>query len=414
MSGYFRTYAKLCGLSGVAARSDSEMKSIYGLGTVVVPVQGPTSRVDHPELGFEKAQSRFAALAEDAVRWHQAGQPVAIGALTSADSTLLSRLLAERKISHRTLLPGDEGAASGVMAQAGNAGSVTILTAETARGHDIPLQQPAGLAVLVAGRSRSWRADQWLRGLAGRRGDPGESQFYLSLEDQLLRGLQSRLWSAVPEQIRQRADATPLSTIQVRLVDDIQRDAEQADAQQRREWLAVEEVEGAQRAQVYSLINTLVRESDLTAFIGTVIDEVAAIYVRRYPDCDRLLSALAMLYPTRLTMNDLMAHAGNPGAERGKRISADAHIAYDRHEQLLGSAAMRRTERRIVFSVLTRSWSQHLAELAAMRAATGLDDGSRDQLTEYQAEAAKRYAAMLEKVKVDIVGYLFHSEPDTR
>jgi preprotein translocase subunit SecA len=416
VSGFFRTYARLCGLSGVAARPGQEMAQIYGLTTAVVPAEPLSGRVDHPGLGFEKARSRLAALAEDAARRHRTGQPVVIGALTPADSTLISRLLAERKIPHRTLLPGDEEAASAIMSEAGQAGSVTILTTEVARGQDVPLGHPAGsgLAVLAAGRSRSWRADQSLRGLAGRRGDPGESQFFVSMEDQLLRGLQSRLWSAVPERVRQWADATPLSDIQARIIDDIQRDAEQADAQRRRDWLAVEEVEGAQRAQIYSLIDKLVQENDISAFVGTVIDEVAAVYVRRYRDPDRLLSALAMLYSTRLTMDDLTAQAGDPGAERAERIRADAHIAYGRHEQLLGPAAMRRTERRITFSVLTRSWSQHLAALAAMRAAAGLDDGSLDGLAEYQHEAAKRYAAMREKVKEDIVGYLFHSEPDTR
>jgi preprotein translocase subunit SecA len=412
VSGYFRTYAKLCGLSGVTARSAQEMERIYGLTTTVVP-GGPPSRVDHPELGFEKAQSRFAALAEDTARRHRVGQPVVLGTQTSADSTLLSRLLSERKIAHRTLLPGDEEAAFDVMAQAGNAGSVTILTAGTTRGYDIPVPQPAGLAVLAAGRNRSWRADQWLRGLAGRHGHSGESQFYLSLEDHLLQGLQSRLWSALPEGIRQRADGAPQGRIQEHVIDSIQHDAEQADAQRRRDWLEVEEVENTQRVQVYALIDTLVRASDLTAFIGTLIDEVAAMYVRRYPDCDRLLSALARLYPTRLTMNDLLARAGDPDPGRQARISADAHAAYDRHEQFLGSAALRQTERKIAYSVLTRNWSQHLAELAAMRAAVGLADGSRDRLTEYQDEATKRYVAMMEKVSEYIVGYLFHSEPAT-
>lgn len=412
VSGYFRTYARLCGLSGVAARAASEMASFYGLTTAVVPA-GQPSRVDHPELGFDKAQSRFAALAEDVARRHKAGQPVVIGVQTPADSTLVNRLLVKRKIPHRTLLPGEEEAASDVMAQAGEAGSVTILTAGVARGGDIPVQQSASLAVLAAGRGRSGRADQWLRGLAGRRGRPGESQFYLSLEDRLLRALQSRLWSAVPERIRRRADATPLSSVQVRLIEEAQRDAEQADAQRRRDWLAVEDVENAQRVQVYSLIDALVEESDLTAFIGSVIDEVVATYVRRYRDDDRLLSALAILYPTRLTMNDLLAQAGNP-AEKQKRISADAHIAYGRHEQLLGSAAMRRAERKIARSLLTRSWSKHLAELAAMRAVAGLDDGSRDRLTEYRNEAAKSFTVMLDKVREDIAGYVFHSEPDTR
>ena len=217
----------------------------------------------------------------------------------------------------------------------------------------------------------------------------------------------------MPERIRRRADATPLSSMQVRLIEEAQRDAEQADSQRRRDWLAVEEVENVQRVQVYSLIDALVEESDLTAFIGSVIDEVVAIYVRRYPDDDRLLSALAMLYPTRLTMNDLLAQTGNP-AEKQKRISADAHIAYARHEQLLGSAALRQAERKISCSLLTRSWSKHLAELAAMRAVAGLDDGSRDQLAEYQHEATKSFAVMLDKVKENIVGYLFHSEPDAR
>jgi preprotein translocase subunit SecA len=412
VSGYFRTYARLCGLSGVTARAALELESIYGLSTAVIPA-GQPSRVDHSELSFDKAQSRFAALAEDIARKHRAGQPVVIGAQTPADSTLVNQLLAKRKIPHRTLLPDDEEAASGAMAQAGKAGSVTILIAAAARGYDIPVEQSAGLAVLVAGRSRSGRADQWLRGLAGRRGCPGESQFYLSFEDQLLRGLQSRLWSAVPERIRRRADATPLSSIQVRLIEEAQRAAEQADTQRRRDWLAVEEVENAQRIQVYSLIDALVEESDLTAFTGTVIDEVVAIYVRRYRDDDRLLSALAMLYPTQLTMNDLLAQTGNP-AEKQKRISIDAHIAYGRHEQRLGSAAMRQAERKISSSLLTRSWSKHLAELAAMRAVAGLDDGSRDQLTEYHQEATKSFAMMLDKVKENIVGYLFHSEPDAR
>jgi preprotein translocase subunit SecA len=410
VSGYFRTYAKLCGLSGVAARAASEMESIYGLTTVVVPVEGPANRVDHPDLSFEKAQHRFTALAEDALRRHRIGRPVVIGTQTSADSALVSRLLTERKIPHRTLLPGDEEITSGFIAQAGNTGSVTVLTAQTASGYDIPVPS-AGLTVLAAGRSRSRRADDSLRGLAGRRGNPGESQFYLSLEDPLLRGLQSRLWSAVPERIRRRGDASPLSSIQARVIEDIQRDAEQADAGRRHDWLAVEEVEDTQRGQVYRLIDTLAQESDLTMFIGMLIDEVTAMYVRRYPDCERLLSALALLYPTRLTMSDLMTQAGNPDHEREKLISADAHVAYDRHEQLLGSVAMRQTERKIAYSVLTRSWSQYLAELAAMRAAVGLDDGSRDGLTEYQHEAAGRFAVMLEKVKEDILGYLFHSEP---
>ena len=291
------------------------------------------------------------------------------------------------------------------MAQAGHTGAVTVLTAEVARGCDVPPAPPAGVAVLAACHSRSARADQWLCGLAGRREEPGESQFFLSLEDPLLRGLRSRLYNAVPARFRRKADAMPLSASQARIVNELQRNAERASSQRRRACLELEAVEAAQRSQVYSLIEDLVRAPDLRGFVGTLIDEVARIYVRRYTDPDRLLSALSMLYHTHIAADDLTS--GNPE----QRISSDAHAAYARHEQFMGQAAMRQTERKVVFSMINRNWCQQLAELDAMRTAASLESGSLEHLAEYENEAAKRYAVMLEKVKVDIIGYLFHSEP---
>lgn len=420
VADYFRTYPKLSGISGVAAHSGLEMQRIYGVATAVVPVQEQPARIDHPELTFEKTESRFEALTEDAARRYRGGQPVVIGTVSAADSMLVGRMLAARKVPYRALLPGEEDAAFEIMMQAGTPGSITVLTTEVARGYDISLRGPAaagtsesqsGLAVLAAGRGRSWRSDQWLRGLAGRRGEPGEFQSFLSLADPLLRGLQSRLWSAAPEWIRQRADATPISTIQAHIIERIQKDAEEADAMRRGDLLAIDAVEGTQRSQVYSLIEEIVHKGDLAAFVKTLVDDVASIYLRRYRDPDRLLSELSMLYPTRLTVNDLTALGGDFDAARRERISGDAYIAYSRHEEFVGPTCMRETERRIVFSVLNRTWSQHLSELEAMRVAANLGSGSLDRLAEYQSEATKNYAAMLEKVKEDIVGYLFHSQP---
>lgn len=426
VSDYFRTYPRLSGISGVTAHSAQEMETLYGLATAVIPAGGVT-RVDHADLLFDTAQTRFEALAEDAVARHRAGQPLVIRVLTTGDSDLVGRLLAERKVGHRALLPGDEEAASDVLARAGEAGAVTVLTAQVGRGYDVRLQgpspgspdAPAGLAVLAAGRSRSWRSDHWLRGLAGRRGDPGESRFYLSGEDPLLRGLQSRAWAALPARIRQRADGAPFSDAQHRIVGGIQRKAEQADSQRRGEQVAADGVERAQRVQVYSLIEELAGQSDLGGFVGKQIDEVAALYVRRYRDPDQLLSRLALLYPTRLTIGDLTApggggRTGDPDAGRAAGIRADAHLAYARHAQFLGPDTMRKTERRIVFSVLNRCWSEHLGQLDAMRSAVIPDSGSPDWLPGYRDAAANRYAAMREKAAEDIVGYAFHSEPGTQ
>jgi preprotein translocase subunit SecA len=423
---YFRTYARLCGISGVVARSSSELEKIYGLHTAVVSNHRPRTRIDHPELLFEKAQARFEALVGDAAERNKAGQPVMIGVLTAEDGSFVGRLLEARKIEYSALLPGDDEIAASAMAQAGHPGSVTVLTSAVARGYDVILggditpptnsksEALAGIAVLGAGHSRSWRSDQWLRGLTGRRGEPGETRFFLSLDDALLRGLQSRALAALPARIRERADGAPLGAVIERVIKGIQRTAERADFERRLEQLAVDDVESIQRAQIYSLRDELLYESDLADYVSKLVDEVAGLYVRRYRDPDRLLSALAQLYPTRLTISGLIRpgdglQVGDPGAEREEQIKADAHVAYNRHEEMVGPATMRDMERRIVLSVLDSNWSQHLSELDAMRAAANLNLSPHDRLPEYRNEATKRYKVMLERTKEDIVGYLFHS-----
>jgi preprotein translocase subunit SecA len=428
---YFRSYARLCGISSVAARSSAELERVYGLRTVVIPLLQPPTRVDHPELLFEKSLARFEALVRDAEQRHRGGQPVVIGAMTAEDGRLVCRMLEDQKIEYAAVLPGDEEAAAAVMAHAGRAGSVTVLIAQVARGYDIVLEpdsfspvrseltSSAGLAVLGAGRGRSWRSDQWLRDLAGRRGEPGESRFFLSQEDALLRGLQSRALATVPARMRRRADGAPLGAIMERLINGIQLKVEHTDFRRRLEQAAIDDVESIQRAQIYSVREEPLNKSDLSGYVSKLIDEVAAIYVRRYRDPERLLDALAQLYPTGLTIADLTmpgdrTQVGDPGPERLARIKADAHVAYHRHEQLVGTAAMRGMERRIIFPVLNSSWRQHLSELDAMRAAASPSLSPRDRLSEYRNEATKRYMAMLERIKEDIVGYLFHSEATTQ
>lgn len=425
---YFRDYARLCGMSGVAARSGAELERMYGLRTASIGALGPPTRVDHRDVLFDRAQARFDALVGDAAERRKAGQPVVIGVQTAEDGRLVGRMLDDRKIGYSTLLPGDDETAAAVMARAGQPGSVTVLTADAVRGYDVILggdiaspanSEPAataGLAVLSAGRGRSWRSDQRLRGLAGRRGEPGESRFFLSMEDALLRGLQSRVISALPERIRERADGAPISGAAERVINGVQRKVERADFERRLGQIAIDDVENNQRMQFYSLRDELLRKSDLAGYVSELVDDVAMIYAGRYADPERLLNALSLLYPARLTIADLVStaddvRAGRRGAGREERIRADAHAAYSRHEQFVGTAAMRGIELRIVFSVLDSNWGQHLFELDAMRAAASPGLSRRDQLSEYRSEAAKRYTEMLERIKEYIVGYLFHSEP---
>jgi preprotein translocase subunit SecA len=429
---YFRTYPRLSGISGVAGRAGPELERMYGLRTAGVPSGRPRTRFDHPDLSFDDADARLKALVQEAAERHQRGQSVLIGVLTAEDGQVIDRMLDQRKIQHGTVLPGDDEIAAGeaaavAMGRAGQPGAVTIVTAAASRGCDIILNggaippdvsatgspdvsepgSPAGLAVLVAGRSRSGRSDSWLRGLAGRRGEPGESRFFLSLQDPLLRGLQSRAWGKVPARIRRRADGAPLTSAQEHLIDGMQRKAEQADFERLLGQQAIEDVESAQRADLYSWREELLWAGDLRNHVGALMDEVVELFISRFTDPEQLLNALARLYSTRLTVADL-------AEEREERVKADAHAAYDRHEQFIGQAAMRAAERRIISSLLSSNWSRQLSVLEAMRAATGSGLSPDDWLCAYSAEAGQRYTAMVQRIKKDIIGYVMHSEPDTQ
>jgi preprotein translocase subunit SecA len=429
VSDHFRTYSKLCGMSGVVARSSSELERVYGLDTTIIPAVRSSNRIEYPELVYETALTRFEALVQDTVERHRVSQPVVIGVGTAADVNLVGGMLKRRKIEYVALLPGDDENAAEVTDQAGQPGAVTVVAAGVARGCDVTLGRyspskassestsQVGLAVLVAGRSRSWRWDQWLSTLAGRRGEPGEIQFFLSLEDPLLRGLQSQVWGSVPSRVRKRADAAPLGAIRGHIINEIQRKTEQAESEWRLHQFAVNKVESTQRAQFYSLHEKLLDEKSIANYVRILVEEVVAMYVMRYRDPDQLLSALARLYSTQLTVEDLLAAAGK--AQPGRPLAgleettiADAHFAYERHERFLGTDAMRGAERQIIVSVLNSNWRQHLFDLDAMRAAANLDASPRGQLSEYRNEAAKQYVKMCARINEDIVGYLFHSRPE--
>lgn len=422
---FFRRYERLCGISGQASHASAELEGLYPLNTAAITAE-PSARTDHADVFFEQAGSRFEALAEDALRRHRAGQPVLIGVASAADARLVTRMLAQRGLDGSAMAAGDQ-AAAGVFARAGHAGAVTVVTPAQPHGYDIVVDGErtaldgkanlsAGLAVLVAGRSRSWRADQWMRGLAGRRGCPGESRFYLSAQDPLLRGLQSRALEAIPLRIRQRGDHAPAGKMITRLVDRVQRDAAAAGFQRLLTGLAFEDVENDQRTAVYAMRDDVLLSRDLSGYVEGLIDQVAVIYVRRYPDADRLLSELAELYPTRLTLADLTVSGDTsarslPASGREALVKADARSAYRRHEELVGAATLRNLEREFTLRVLDRNWARHLLEMESMRTVCSSDPKPDDRLEEYQAESASQFRAMLDRVKVHTVGHLFHANP---
>ena len=417
---FFLMYERLCGMSGQAAHASGQLERLYHLDSVAIE-EAPSVRIDHNDILFEKAQARFEALVEDALERHRVGQPVLIGVASADDARQVGQTLRRRGYQGWAVIPGPE-AVGDVFAHAGRAGAMTVLTASEAHGYDIVVEcgrpevkSSAGLAVLVAGRSRSWRSDQWLRGLAGRRGCPGESHFYVSAEDPLMRGLQSRALATIPLGIRQRADGLSAGAVITRVVDGLQREAEAEDFKQLLVRLAFEDVEKDQRIRVYSIRDEGLLSSDLSDYVGGLIDQVAGIYARRYTDAQRLLDELSRLYPTRLALTDLTI-PGNQSTEstvsnREALIKADARLAYRRHEELIGSAALRSLEHEFALRVLDNTWSQHLLELQSMRIICSSDPQPDTHFETYKTQSATLFQAMLQRISVHTLGYLFHANP---
>jgi preprotein translocase subunit SecA len=416
---YFRLYERLAGLSGEAARAAGQLERLYRL-KVASPAEDAPSRVDHPDVHFDQASARLAALVSDAVARHQAGQPVVVGVQSDDDARLAIQMLKKSGVRQAVLLTDGGQQAASAFAAAGRAGAVTVLGPRVPRGYDIAIeagQSPGdatdpqqGLAVLVAGRSRSRRSDRWLQGLAGRRGDPGESRFYLSAQDPLLAGLQSRVMTWIPAAIRQRADGGPVGAVQARVIADVQRKAEIAGFERLLDTLAFEEAESTQRREIYAIRDRILFNAE--DYIGSLMDQLAMTYAQRYRDAGRLLKHLARLYPPELSDGNLARTlAGAQPADTAEIIKADIRSAYRRREEFVGSDALRDIEPRIALAVLGSNWRQQLRELESMAAACGFTQRARDHLPEYQAQATKLYRALRDRVTEDTLGYLFHADP---
>jgi preprotein translocase subunit SecA len=416
---YFRLYDQLAGLSGEAARVAGQLEQLYRL-KVASPAGDVTSRVDHPDVLFDQASARLAALVADAVARHQDGQPVVVAVQSDDDARLAAELLQKSGVRQPVLLAGGGPEAASAFAGAGRGGAVTVLGPRVPRGYDIAVEagQSAGgvtesrpgLAVLVAGRSRSRRSDRWLQGLAARRGDPGQSRFYLSAQDPVLAGLQSRVMTWLPAAIRRRADGAPIGAVRARVIADVQREAEIADFERLLGRLAFEEAESAQRREIYLIRDRILLNAE--GYVGSLMGQLAGTYAQRYRDAGRLVKQLARLYPPELSDGNLArALASRRPAGTADIIEADLRSAYRGREEFIGSDALRDMEPRIALAVLAANWRQQLLELEAMHMTGGFTGRAREQLPDYQAQAARLYRAMRDRITEDTLGYLFHGDP---
>ncbi len=468
LQNYFRLYDKLAGMTGTAMTEASEFDKIYRLGVVPVPTNMPMIREDKPDLVYRTEDAKFAAVVEDIAARHEAGQPVLVGTVSVEKSEHLSQQLRRRSIPHEVLNAKQHEREAAIVAMAGHRGAVTVATNMAGRGTDImlggsvefladrelrergldPLETPeeyeaawpgahekieaqvktehdevtevGGLAVIGTERHESRRIDNQLRGRSGRQGDPGESRFYLSLEDDLMRLFKSDWvdWILTTMKI---PDDVPIEN--KRVTSSIASAQAQVEAQNfdtRKNVLKYDDVMSRQREVIYAERRRVLEGEDLHERVRSMIREVIAAYVagatEGFPEeweLEQLWTALRTLYPIAVSLPELEEeHDGVEGLSTellSEVLTEDALAAYDRREAELGGEITRELERRVVLSVLDRKWRENLYEMDYLREGIGLRAYSqRDPLVEYQREGFDMFTAMMDAIKEESVGFLFH------
>jgi preprotein translocase subunit SecA len=470
LQNYFRLYDKLGGMTGTAMTEASEFDKIYKLGVVPIPTNRPMQRIDQPDLVYRTEVAKFEAVADDLQERHAKGQPVLVGTTSVEKSEYLSALLRKRGVAHTVLNAKEHANEAKVVALAGHKGAVTVATNMAGRGTDIMLggsvefladqelrkrgldpvenaeeydaawtatlekisaqvkaehdevRELGGLYVLGTERHESRRIDNQLRGRSGRQGDPGESRFYLSLEDDLLRLFNAAFVERVLIALKVPDDVPIENKSVTRSIQSAQGQVEGQNFESRKNVLKYDDVMSRQREVIYGERREVLEGADLHVQIRTMVDEAVATYVGAatdgFPeewDLDALWTALGTLYPISLKHADLEREAGGrDGMDRAElleQLQADAQAAYDRREEEVSEDVMRELERRVLLSVLDRKWREHLYEMDYLREGIGLRAYSqRDPLVEYQREGFDMFAAMKEGIREETVGFLFNLE----
>ena len=461
LQNFFRLYDKLSGMTGTAMTEAAEFHQIYELGVVPIPTNRPMVRTDRSDLIYRTEVAKFEAVVDDIAEKHEKGQPILVGTTSVEKSEYLSRRLAKRGIRHEVLNAKQHDREATIVAQAGRRGAVTVATNMAGRGTDIMLggnpealveaELPedaspedrqavldrvaaerqevtdlGGLYVLGTERHDSRRIDNQLRGRSGRQGDPGESRFYLSLQDDLMRLFQAQLVDRVMSAANLPEDVPIENKVVTRAVASAQAQIERQHFESRKDVLKFDEVLNRQRTLIYAERRRVLEGGDLREQLQHFMDDTVRAYVRQetgegFPeewDLDRLWGALRQLYPAKLTveaLEDELDGLANLTADHlADAVVADIHARYDDRERELGADTTRELERRVMLSVLDRKWREHLYEMDYLRDGIGLRwTLGREPIVEYEREGYDMFGAMTDAIKEESVGFVFNLEIET-
>ncbi len=470
LQNYFRLYEKLSGMTGTAETEAAEFMSTYKLGVVPIPTNKPMARADQPDLVYKNEVVKFEAVVKDISRRNATGQPVLVGTTSVEKSEYLSQALGKAGVRHEVLNAKNHAREAAIVAQAGRKGAVTVATNMAGRGTDIMLggnaefmavaelasrgldpeadseayeaawpaaleaaQQAVkdeheevlelgGLYVLGTERHESRRIDNQLRGRSGRQGDPGESRFYLSLNDDLMRlfgtgGAERLMASSLP-------DDTPLeSKLVSRAIQSAQAQVEGRNAEQRKNVLKYDDVLNRQREAIYGDRRRILEGDDLHEKVQFFIEDTLNAMIEAGTaegngddwDFHGLWNNLRTVYPATITAQDIIEEAGGKSRVTvemlKEEVLSDARLVYTHREDQIGPDTMRDLERRVVLSVIGRKWQEHLYEMDYLKEGIGLRAmAQRDPLVEYQREGFAMFQAMMEGIREESVGFLYNLE----
>ncbi|MEG0211545.1 MAG: preprotein translocase subunit SecA [Glutamicibacter sp.] len=474
LQNYFRMYAKISGMTGTAQTEAAEFMGTYKLGVVEIPTNKPAIRMDQSDYIYKNEVAKFNAVVEDIAERHATGQPILVGTTSVEKSEYLSRLLSKKGIRHEVLNAKQHAREAAVVAMAGRKNAVTVSTNMAGRGTDIMLGGNAeflavaemerrgldaennpeeyntvwdevfdkaketvaneskevaalgGLYVLGTERHESRRIDNQLRGRSGRQGDPGESRFYLSMTDDLMRRFNSGMAERIMNNPSMPDDVALESKMVSRAIESAQAQVEGVNAEQRKNVLKYDDVMNRQREAIYADRRSILEGDDLEEKVGHFLEDVVKAMVLEAtqvgdPDDWELKSLwtnLKQLYPIGITIDEVLEEAGGVGHLSAqfleREILSDAQYQYEEREKHVGSSTMRDLERRVVLSTIGRKWQEHLYEMDYLKEGIGLRAmAQRDPLVEYQREGYTMFQTMMEGIREESIGTLFNLEIPT-
>ncbi|MBW7651592.1 preprotein translocase subunit SecA [Anoxybacillus sp. ST4] len=420
---YFRMYEKLAGMTGTAKTEEEEFRNIYNMQVIVIPTNKPVIRDDRPDLIYRTMEGKFRAVVEDIAERHAKGQPVLVGTVSIETSELLSSMLTKRGIRHNVLNAKNHAKEAEIIAQAGQKGAVTIATNMAGRGTDIKLgegvRELGGLAVIGTERHESRRIDNQLRGRSGRQGDPGVSQFYLSLEDELMRRFGSENMMAMMDRLGMD-DSQPIqSKIVSKAVESAQKRVEGNNFDARKQLLQYDDVLREQREIIYRQRFQVLDSENLRDIVEKMIQSVIERVVHTHtpdeemPEEWNVQAIVDYMQANLLPEGDVTVQHLN-GKDREEMIEFiwnKVRARYDEKESRIPSEQMREFERVIVLRAVDMKWMEHIDAMEQLRQGIHLRAyGQIDPLREYQMEGYAMFEAMIASIEEEVARYIMKAE----